>query len=46
MKSVREVMVGIIVMSLGMMARAQERHPTEPLRVVIAGMVHGHVDGF
>jgi len=35
------------VTSIGMMTRAQEKPPERAaLRVVIAGMVHGHVDGF
>lgn len=38
------VMIGM--MSMGVRVWAQEKTPVRPLRVAIAGMVHGHVDGF
>jgi predicted dehydrogenase len=51
MKVNRIVGVGVMLVraAIGLVAGAQEANPArpdEPLRVVIAGMVHGHVDGF
>src|SRR2546428_4500195 len=46
MKARLRVLAAVCVLAALLIAQAQERAPAPPLRLAIAGLVHGHVTGF